>query len=358
MRIIYQIFSLLIVLFAVCNARLFPPTDDSWIDIGAVLVPSEPWEQTCVCEPQVYWDTYQDEFRMYYRGGWNNMSVGVATSKTGVFWKKYEGNPVYGGGGSDVIGLAEGGQPFVFREEKNKYMLFTTHRWDGMHIATSKDGFTWIPQNVSISHPPGCSAWGNRVVWTEENRVFNETRKVKTYLMLQEAGYRAGVWSIFLYKSRNGLKWEILNDGLPLSSLQMGLGGGMYGGPSFANVNGTLTPRNSSGIYNLWYHAAPAGKGNLPTDIYHAASKDLINWKISICENPVLKHSGKGWEYDQTADPSPIITPDGGALLYYDADNNVNGEASIGMAIAKQELKTTNTDLLTSEIDVTIELFQ
>ena len=77
-----------------------------------------------------------------------------------------------------------------------------------------------------------------------------------------------------------------------------------------------------------------------------------------ICENPVLKHSGKGWEYDQTADPSPIITPDGGELLYYDADNNVNGEASIGMAIAKQELIPTNRDLLTSEIDVTIELFQ
>ena len=39
---------------------------------------------------------------MYYRGGWGNQSVGVATSKTGLKWKKYEHNPVYGGGGSNV----------------------------------------------------------------------------------------------------------------------------------------------------------------------------------------------------------------------------------------------------------------
>ena len=355
MRIIYLIYIFLIAGYGVSNTRLFPPVDNSWLDIGPVLLPTEPWETSCVCEPQVYWDNHQNEFRMYYRGGWSQFAVGIATSKTGVTWKKYKGNPVYGRGGSNVSSLIDGGQPYVFREKKNKYWLFTTHMWDKMNIATSKDGYTWTPQTISISHPPGCRAWGNRVVWIE-NRDAIGRKKFKTYLMLQEAGFRGGVWSIFLYKSRNGLHWNIQNDGAPLSSLGMGLGGGMYGGPSFANVNGTLTPRNSSGIYNLWYHAAPAGKGNLPTDIYHAASKDLINWKISLCETPVLKHSGKGWEYDQTADPSPIITPDGGAFLYYDADNNVVGKASIGMAVAKQELETRTTKMFNTEVDVSIEL--
>ena len=58
---------------------------------------------------------------------------------------------------------------------------------------------------------------------------------------------------------------------------------------------------------------------------------------MSLCETPVLKHSGKGAEYAQTADPSPIITPDGGALLYYDGDkdNNVSVVSSIGLAIEK-----------------------
>ena len=357
MVVVRLLFSVLMLRYGECNTNLFPPTDASWFDIGAVLLPTEPWEETCVCEPQVYWDADQDEFRMYYRGGWGNMSVGIATSKTGINWTKYKNNPVYGGGGSNVTGLFEGGQPYVFRERKDKYWLFTTHRWDKMNIATSKNGYTWTPQDVEIPHPPGCSAWGNRVVWIEKTYKTNETRESNTYFMLQEAGFKGGVWSIYLYISKNGLKWEIQNNGDPLSSLGMGLGGSMYGGPSFANVNGTLTPRNSSGIYNLWYHAAPAGKGNLPTDIYHAASKDLINWKISLCETPVLKHSGKGWEYDQTADPSPIITPDGGALLYYDADNNVVGKASIGMAISKPYLDTINTDFSYSEVDVTIELF-
>ena len=95
----------------------------------------------------------------------------------------------------------------------------------------------------------------------------------------------------------------------------------------------------------------------MPTDVYQAASKNLIDWKISLGENPVLKHTGNGWEYDQLADPSPIINPDGGAFLYYDADNNVVEKAAIGMAISKPKRQEVNLDLLKSELDVTIKVF-
>ena len=348
----YLLFSLLVTHLNSCHGnRAFPPTGASWLDIGPVLFPTEPWEETCVCEPQVYWDAQKDEFRMYYRGGWGNGSVGIATSKTGVTWKKYEMNPIFGGGGSNITGLREGWQPYVLRERKDMYWLYTTAEWYRMNLATSKDGYLWSAQNITITFPKGCTHWGNRVVWIEYRNFsdeYNDTKLKKTYLMLQEAGFRKGVWNIFLYISNDGFKWVLGNNGVQLSSLAIGSGGGMFGGPSFANVNGTITPRNSSGLYNLWYHAAPAGKGDLPTDIYHAASKDLINWKISLCETPVLKHSGKGWEYDQTADPSPIITPDGGSFLYYDGDNNEVGKASIGMAIAKSPLQMMDTNHLYS----------
>ena len=99
MVVVRLLFSVLMLRYGECNTNLFPPTDASWFDVGAVLLPTEPWEETCVCEPQVYWDADQDEFRMYYRGGWSNMSVGIATSKTGINWTKYKNNPVYGGGG-------------------------------------------------------------------------------------------------------------------------------------------------------------------------------------------------------------------------------------------------------------------
>ena len=145
---------------------------------------------------------------------------------------------------------------------------------------------------------------------------------------------------------------------MPLSSLQLGLGDGMFGGPSIANINGTIAPKNESGIYHLWYHAAPEGDNPkvLPTDVYHAISKDLITWKISLCESPVLKHSGKGAEYDQTADPSAIITPDGGAFLYYDGDNNGNGHASIGMAINKPDINDESLNVNSLEADVMIDM--
>ena len=85
--------------------------------------------------------------------------------------------------------------------------------------------------------------------------------------------------------------------------------------------------------------------------------KNLIDWKISFGENPVLKHSGKNWEYDQTADPSPIITPDGGAYLFFDAVNHPAGKASIGLAIAKQIFKVAQKEIFESEIDFKVELF-
>ena len=176
--------------------------------------------------------------------------------------------------------------------------------------------------------------------------------------MLQEAGWSGGVWKIFLYTSNDTLNWAIGNQGMPLSSLQLGLGDGMFGGPSIANVNGTAAPKNESGIYHLWYHAAPEGDNPkvLPTDIYHAVSKDLITWKISLCENPVLRHSGQGAEYDQTADPSAIITPDGGAFLYYDADNNNNGRASIGMALNKPDPNHLISNSYHLDKDITLDI--
>ena len=50
------------------------------------------------------------------------------------------------------------------------------------------------------------------------------------------------------------------------------------------------------------------------------------------------------------------IYPDGGALLYYDADNNVVGKASIGMAIAKTKLKKLYASHLFSDHNVSVKL--
>jgi hypothetical protein len=84
------------------------------------------------------------------------------------------------------------------------------------------------------------------------------------------------------------------------------------------------------GLYHLWYHAVN-GSGNLPTDIYHAQSRDLLQWNVTA--TPALRHSGQGFEYDQVAGGVPLAVL-GKAFMYYDGDNNVDGTCAIGLATA------------------------
>ena len=60
--------------------------------------------------------------------------------------------------------------------------------------------------------------------------------------------------------------------------------------------------------------------GGLPTDVYHATSKDLISWHVT--PGPAVTHAGgSGFEHDQCAGPVPLTVGDK-AFLYYDGDNN------------------------------------
>ena len=142
-----------------------------------------------------------------------------------------------------------------------------------------------------------------------------------------------GIWQIHLFLSHDGLIWTLANDGLPLSQLQRHPGG-MYGGPSLATVNGRLTPKNPrDGLYHLWFHATTNHTGNLPTDIYHASSPDLIDWSVASPATPVLEHQGRGFSFDQVADPSVVMVDGKEPLMYYDGDNNRVGGAAIGLAV-------------------------
>jgi hypothetical protein len=109
-----------------------------------------------------------------------------------------------------------------------------------------------------------------------------------------------------------------------------------YGGPRFASINGRLTPKwTRDGLYHLWYHAVN-GSGNLPTDIYHAASRDLLEWDVTPM--PALTHSGQGFEYDQVAGGVPLAVG-ARAFMFYDGDNNVDGRCAIGLVTAEAKVE-------------------
>ena len=221
-------------------------------------------------------------------------------------------------------------QPWVAVVNKTWWLFTST--WDtargssSTNIATSADGISWATHaDASVPLPEGGSAtlFGNRAAWVEDG----------AWVMLQEVGIPSP-WQIYIYRSSDGLAWRLENGGQPGSGLQRHQGG-MYGGPSLANVEGVAQPRDADGTYHLWYHAASAS-GNLPTNVYHATSTDLTSWTASPA-GPVLSHGGAAFEYDQVADPSAAVHA-GHAFLYYDGDNNRVGSASIGGAVAATPL--------------------
>eukprot|EP00047_Mylnosiga_fluctuans_P007048 m.250773 g.250773 ORF g.250773 m.250773 type:complete len:322 (+) comp16891_c0_seq1:17-982(+) len=310
---------LILISVPLVAAILVPPTSPSaWsrAPSNPVLQATEPWEGKCVCENVASY--INNTWWMWYRGGWASTAVGLATSSDGITWTKYPGNPIYGLGGSGEKSGDDGGEPWVLQLD-NGFLLYTTNNNAParVNMLTSPDGIHWSPIAGSIALPPGATLWGNRVVWQEGGR----------YVMLHEA-MKGGAWLIFLYRSTDALHWTIDNNANPLSSLQIHPGG-MYGGPRILSVNGVLTPFYG-GAYHVFYHAVN-GTGNLPTNIYHAESKDLITWTVT--PHAVLTHLGSGFEYDQVAGPVPL-TVGGRAYIYYDGDNNNVGSCAIGLAMA------------------------
>jgi predicted GH43/DUF377 family glycosyl hydrolase len=62
-----------------------------------VLKPELPWEKVAVMCPHVNWDDEDGVFKMWYSGGeqYEPNAIGYATSKDGLHWEKYAGNPIF-----------------------------------------------------------------------------------------------------------------------------------------------------------------------------------------------------------------------------------------------------------------------
>jgi mannan endo-1,4-beta-mannosidase len=328
---------LYLLVFGITVSGTFIPTGAVWKPaLGSWNKPiltadNTTWEHTAVQEPQVMYQPETKSLRMWYRGaGWGfPTGVGVADSTDGgLTWSKYNGNPVW----TDPISECSG-QPWVYKEASDKWWLYTTTNQKPPRtcIAESKDGLSWANVSSGTFHhqshvplPPNGTMFGNRAVWKESEGVWK---------MLQECGTTDGVWEIFLYEGTSAIEWKVANGGAPLRQLQRH-SRSMYGGPSIASVDGVLAPRNPSDQkYHIWYHAG--ANGNLPTDIYHASSIDLLNWTVNPT-GPVLQHQGTGsFAFDQVADPSPLAVGDK-AFMAYDGDNNQRGadvHAAIGLAV-------------------------
>jgi len=62
-----------------------------------VMSPEQPWEKKALMCPHVLWDGQNSEFRMWYSAGgqYEPDAIGYATSRDGLTWNRYPGNPIF-----------------------------------------------------------------------------------------------------------------------------------------------------------------------------------------------------------------------------------------------------------------------
>jgi len=124
-----------------------------WVKRGVVLSPSEPWEMEEICVNSVIFDG--GIYKLWYHGGGyvrgkrrlGHGRVGYATSKDGVTWTKYQGNPVLDIGPANTFDSNQTADPRVFHLPDGYRMYYTGQEEEGRQLslgmATSPDGVHW-----------------------------------------------------------------------------------------------------------------------------------------------------------------------------------------------------------------------
>ena len=128
-----------------------------------IIKPEFPWEDDGVILPQVIWDEQDKLFKMWYSAGdqFEPDAVGYATSKDGLHWDKYKGNPIFKGDPHTQWEQAKVALAQVIKRE-NDYLMFYIGYLDPHYaqigMARSKDGITnWVRYkgNPIIRHGKG-----------------------------------------------------------------------------------------------------------------------------------------------------------------------------------------------------------
>ena len=122
-----------------------------WAKKGVVLSPSEPWEKEEISPNSILLE--DGIYKLWYHGGGyirerrrlGNGRIGYATSKDGLSWVKYQGNPVLDIGPANAFDSVQAAEPRVFHLPDGYRMYYTGQ--DGsqtsLGMATSPDGVHW-----------------------------------------------------------------------------------------------------------------------------------------------------------------------------------------------------------------------
>lgn len=224
-------------------------------------------------------------FRMWYTGYRDNgvKYLGYATSKDGIKWERYPGNPVFDQKWTEDI--------FVLKSD-GKYFMYAEGPGDVAHLLTSADGITWQEEgDLVILTTKGDTVpgpYGTPSVIIENN---------KWHLFYERND--EGIW---LATSENKKTWKNVQDEPVLKK-----GPGKYDAGAVAS-NQVLKYK---GKYYMYYHGSsnplwnePGAKSVWTSNV--AMSSDLVNW-VKFPGNPIV-------EGDYS---SPILVRDGSGFRLY-----------------------------------------
>ena len=208
-------------------------------------------------------------FKMWY-SGYNNdygetktVNLGYATSKDGINWERYPGNPIYEGKWTEDV--------FVLKEDNLYYLYAENAGDDTIHLLTSSDGIRWEEQgDLSFRTAAGGTVLppvGTPAVFVKDGK----------WLMYYERGDDA-VW---LATSEDKLNWTNMLDTPVLKP-----------GPEKYDQGGIAADQiiEWKGYYYMFYHATANPEWwfkpcEWNSDV--AVSSDLINW-TKYPDNPIV----------------------------------------------------------------------
>jgi predicted GH43/DUF377 family glycosyl hydrolase len=195
-----------------CSMIWVHGADDSWTPKGAwigyatspdgkdwkrmsdkpVLSPELPWEKKALLNPHVIWDEQEKIFKMWYSAGeqWEPNAIGYATSKDGLHWEKYKGNPIFQCN-KQVEWEKDRVAACQVIKRKNDYLMFyigyKNIEYAQIGMARSKDGITNWERYT-----------GNPIVWPGSG--WDASATYKPYAVADSVNNR---WLLY-YNGRNG----------------------------------------------------------------------------------------------------------------------------------------------------------
>ena len=289
-----------------------------------ILGPGEAeWESVDVLSAEVLYDPGEEVFKMWYTGfNGERYAIGYATSRDGLHWERYPGNPVLESSSSewDREGV---GFPAVVRVNGKYYMFFTllkqarAHRDAAIGLAISEDGIHWERVGDGPVLLPGAAGeYDSRALVSPEVFIDDGTWNLLYAGGRDYPGDNDGRWAILHATSPDGLHWQV--GPLPV------LTGEVVG------MEDALNPEVLRLPDGRFWMAFSARVEHSHFHLFLAYSDDGTDWRLLSREE--LLRPGKPGRFDEKALNHPaLVRVEGKLYLFYTGYNRQNRRA-IGLA--------------------------